>query len=112
MIEPEVISAVSAGVAALSGLWGYLSSRKAAQAQKEMPRLTAEAAAFSLAKDHYVNIITELEEHVAWLKNELSERTKENSDLRQRIAALEAAVEALRNQSVVMVQQAKNTEEA
>lgn len=116
----EIAMIVVAALGALSGVWGYLANRRAANIQREMPRLSAEAAAFTLAKDHYVNIINELEEHVAWLKNELSDRSKHNVELRDRItdleqavanlkSQLEQAVEALRNQSVVMVKQAEDS---
>ncbi|MGW5578710.1 hypothetical protein [Micromonospora chokoriensis] len=113
------VAIVGSAFGALSGIWGWLARRTAAKERRDMPRVTAEAAAFTLAKDHYVNIINELEEHVSWLKEALADRTKENVELRVRIADLEesvanlrtqfgAAVEALKNQSVVMVKQAED----
>ncbi|MFY1660912.1 hypothetical protein [Micromonospora sp. WMMD1274] len=122
---------IGAGASVITGIIGFVTARLSAKDQKEVPRLTAEAAAFTLAKDQYLamirevreqyaSMINELEEHIAWLKRELADRVKENTELRQRIATLEeavahyksqldSAVEALKNQSVVMVDQIDKT---
>lgn len=111
MLDAETVAIVVAVITSLGGGWQFLSSRRLSRDNRDKDQRLAdlekhkvESQAYERARAHYDAIIDDLTQHIAWLKQELADKTSENESLKQRIIALEKTVEALRSASVIVIE--------
>lgn len=100
----STVAIIVAVITTLGGGWQYLEKRKAAKENRELQKHQVEAEAYDKARAHYDAIISDLMSHVDWLKQELASAIAENARLKERIAALEGTIEALRSAQVIVIE--------